>query len=373
MLQGAADDPAVWGWLGGIERFLEFTSSDPAAIAVDASGILTLLDDSTAEAVVTASPKCIIDEQQLVVTPLRAAGNTLPAVGEVDIGAHCGVPVPFSGGILAVPVRLNTGSSRLLVFTMEIDTTLSPRQIIQTTDGCFFWDPKPSQNAGSTACANEYDDATGLHKMRMSIVQVAARPSGAAVSLGTINLDRNSEQVGDTAMTVHLAVVSCAKTATGTVPMPCNFPAASSPQFGASIPMGRKLLADSSRFKSHGRWRHTWSRSRDRSGRTLLVNHPNCVEVSGWRTKASGRRLPAEDGSTVGFCSCELPEFGSEPDKVRFLEWRSISTVFEEAGVDECICDDCARNPTRSGNTIVFHANGQFCVLGDVNGDCVFE
>ena len=98
---------------------LKFNSSDPAVASVDpASGVVTLLSDSSSPVIITA----IGLSNTNITATVTVYCNLEPGVGEVDIGAKEGpaIPVLAANEIWRMPVRMNPGTLGILAVHVEL-------------------------------------------------------------------------------------------------------------------------------------------------------------------------------------------------------------------------------------------------------------
>jgi hypothetical protein len=95
---------------------VNFSTSEPAVVAVDSSGTLTLHDNHHRMVEVTVTAVCSGLSDGLSVAP-----NLNPELGDVDLGSSSGLQFQQNGSALSVPVRVNMAGCTLLAFQVEIN------------------------------------------------------------------------------------------------------------------------------------------------------------------------------------------------------------------------------------------------------------
>lgn len=98
---------------------LSFNSSDPDVASVDsASGVVTLLSDSSSPVAITAF---VLSNTNITAT-VTVYCNLDPGVGEVDIGAKEGPAIPLlaANEIWRLPIRMNPGTLGILAVHVEL-------------------------------------------------------------------------------------------------------------------------------------------------------------------------------------------------------------------------------------------------------------
>ena len=110
-----AADSATLDWFP-VSALVNFSSSDPAVVAVDGSGTLTLHGSHHRAVDVTVTAVCsgLSDD-------LSVAANLEPALGDVDLGSSSGLQFQPSASTLSVPVRVNMVGCTLLAFQVEVN------------------------------------------------------------------------------------------------------------------------------------------------------------------------------------------------------------------------------------------------------------
>ena len=110
----AADSGTV-DWFP-LSALVNFSTSEPAVVAVDSSGTLTLHENHHRMVEVTMTSVCsgLSDD-------LSVAANLNPALGDVDLGSSAGLHFQPSGSTLSVPVRVNMAGCTLLAFQVEVN------------------------------------------------------------------------------------------------------------------------------------------------------------------------------------------------------------------------------------------------------------
>ena len=109
-----AADSGTLDWFP-LAALVNFSTSEPAVVAVDSGGTLTLRENHhrLVEVTVTTVCSCLSDG-------LSVAPNLNPAHGDVDLGSSSGLQFQPSGPTLSVPVRVNMAGSTLLAFQVEV-------------------------------------------------------------------------------------------------------------------------------------------------------------------------------------------------------------------------------------------------------------
>ena len=110
----AADSGTV-DWFP-LSALVNFSTSEPAVVAVDSGGTLTLHENHHRMVEVTVTSVCsdLSDD-------LSVAANLNPALGDVDLGSSSGLQFQPSGSALSVPVRVNMVGCTLLAFQVEVN------------------------------------------------------------------------------------------------------------------------------------------------------------------------------------------------------------------------------------------------------------
>ena len=112
-LTNAADSGTV-DWFS-LSALLAFNTSEPALVAVDSGGTLTLRENHHRMVEVTVTAVCSGLSDGLSVAP-----NLNPALGDVDLGSSSGLQFQPGGSALYVPVRVNMAGCTLLAFQVEV-------------------------------------------------------------------------------------------------------------------------------------------------------------------------------------------------------------------------------------------------------------
>jgi hypothetical protein len=110
-----AADSGTLDWFP-LSALVNFSTSDPAVVAVDSSGTLTLHDNHYRMVDVTVTAVC-----SGLSDGLSVAANLNPALGDVDLGSSSGLQFQPSGSTLSVPVRVNVAGCTLLAFQVEVN------------------------------------------------------------------------------------------------------------------------------------------------------------------------------------------------------------------------------------------------------------
>ncbi|KAK3239213.1 hypothetical protein CYMTET_50844, partial [Cymbomonas tetramitiformis] len=129
----AMDPSGAAGWVAP-STYLSFTSSDPNAVNVSAGGVASLIANHHAGVTIGVTARCPLanSSSSVVAAQDMVYANLAPALGDVDLGALYGVPLPSvkGGEQFDLQVRVNAASAYLLSF--QIVLTLDTAYVVAT-------------------------------------------------------------------------------------------------------------------------------------------------------------------------------------------------------------------------------------------------
>lgn len=126
---GTSYTNALTQFAGSISTLLNFSSNDATHVSVNAgSGVASLVNNSYAAAVLTASTVCPSDATGVRTSSFNMVANLYPQAGDVKLGALSGLTYPptAAGGSISLPVTVNGGAGTLLAWQVKFyyDTAL---------------------------------------------------------------------------------------------------------------------------------------------------------------------------------------------------------------------------------------------------------
>jgi hypothetical protein len=115
--------------IGPLSSLLSFSADDATRLAVNGSGAVTLLANSYALQLLTATAVCPSNGSLAVSATFQMAANLAPALYDAKLGSSSGLTFPpaASLGAISIPIAFNVGQSQTLLawqFKLPYDPTL---------------------------------------------------------------------------------------------------------------------------------------------------------------------------------------------------------------------------------------------------------
>ena len=118
---GTSFTNAITQFPGTLSSLLSFAVDDTARLTVSGSGVLTLVNNSYVNQVVTATAVCAQTPALVKTSTASVAANVLPGLYDAKLGYLTGIPMRATthGNSLQLDVSFNTGASQLRAWQIE--------------------------------------------------------------------------------------------------------------------------------------------------------------------------------------------------------------------------------------------------------------